>query len=406
MKLFLRPKNVYGFLIATFFINILLSCGGKTQDTPSVQQSSTDQIIVVQTSPVSGGGGGSPLSSVSVSPVTLPQPLFQSTAATYTDPNSRQSFVYVIGGAYYDPLLATDPINVNTVYRSLINSAGLLTPWVVDNSNNLPNIRGHSTVIYNNNIYVIGGISTGGFQKAIYRATITMDKSIPPVPLLSQWTWVGDLPVEETGQASVVSGDALFVIGGLESGLPDFTTCSPNCVGSQTTVFSDKIYGYNLISATFSTTSVTRYTMPKKLFTPAAVALPTNQIAVFGGWDGKRNSDTAFIFDVLGTSVTCSLSPCNGYPLPFGGVSKAVSLYLQDNNQIYLIGGVSGSLNTAETIVQNIYSSPASTGLLSWSASSLLPKPVLCFSATSSGNVIFIFGGILTAGISDCATNL
>jgi hypothetical protein len=386
-------------------MSIASGCGDKTQDVPPAGQSSTDQIVIVQTTPSTGGGGGAPVSSISISPVTLPQPLFQSTAVTFNDPGSGQSFIYLIGGAYYDLLLSRDPINVNTVYRSLVNSDGSLSPWVVENSNLLPNLRGHSSVVYNNNIYVIGGIGLGGFQKEIYRATITMDKSIPPVPQLSQWKWVGSLPVEETGHASVVSGDSLFVIGGVESGLPDFTTCSPNCVGSQSTVFSDQIYGYNLLLPNFTTTPATRFTMPKKLFTPSAVGVQ-NQIWVFGGWDGTANSDTAYLFNVLGTSVTCALSPCKGYPLPAGGVSKAVSLYLQDFDQIVLIGGVSGSLNSPDLVLQNIYSTNLFSGLLSWSQLTSLPKPVLCFTATSVRNVIYVFGGLVSTGVPDCATSL
>jgi hypothetical protein len=402
MERSLHQKRVSTVIIVTIGLLFLISgCGNNAQNSPAAQTSTTDQIVVIQTTPSSVGGGGAPVSAESVSPVSLPQPLFQSTAVTFTDLASGQSFVYVIGGAYYDLTLSPDPINVNTVYRSLVQG-GALSPWVVENSSLPANLRGHSTVIYNNEIFVIGGIGIG-FQKAIYQATIKMDTSNPPLPVLGQWRWVGDLPVEETGQASVVSGGMLYVVGGVESGLPDFATCSPNCVGSQTTVFSDKIYGYNLASFSASsgstlTTAVPTFTMPKKLYTPAAIGLP-NQIWVLGGWDGvtNSNSDTAYSFNVtngfLSNGPSCSTSPC----LPYGGVSKAIGLFLADAplQEMVLIGGVSGDLNTPELVRKEVYASPLpSGGIPSWSPAPSLPKPVSYFSATSVGSVIFVFGGI------------
>ncbi|MFI5304211.1 MAG: hypothetical protein ACHQYP_05375 [Nitrospiria bacterium] len=394
MKLFLRQARLLVIFILFLLLDIL-SCGKTSQDASSVQIPSTGQIIVIQTLPPSSGGG-TQSASASISSTALPLPLFQSAAVSYTDPVSLQSFVYVIGGAYYDPQFQTDPINVNTVYRSLVKSGGALSPWITDNSVNLPSLRGHSSVIFNNSIYVIGGIGMGGFQNAIYQATINMDTSNPPVPVLSSWNLVGELPVAETGQASVVSGNTLFVIGGVESGLPDFNTCSPNCIGSQNTVFSNKIYGYDLTTTTFSTSSVTSYTMPKNLFTPAAVALPSNQIWVFGGWDGTTDSDTAYLFIVQGNTVSC-FSACQPYLLPYGGISKAAGLYVQDVNQIFLLGGVSGTLSSSELIMQNVYSALATSGIPSWTSSTSLPNPVLCFSATSSGKTIYIFGGLLNS---------
>lgn len=394
MSRLFHANSLIQFVLASC-IFIASGCGKSATNTPSAQTSSTGQVIVVQASAQSGGAGGSS-STVSISPEVLPKPLFQSAAVTYTDPVSLQSFIYVIGGAYYDSQSSDGPLNVNTVYRSLVKAGGELSPWVLDNSLNLPSLRGHSSVVYNNSIYVIGGIGMGGFQYEIYQATISMDNSNPPVPILSSWSWVGNLPVAETGQASVVSGNSLFVIGGVESGLPDFSTCSPNCVGSQTTVFSGNIYGYNLGAASFATSSVTIYTMPKQLFTPAAVALPSNEIWVFGGWDGTEDSNTGYLFEVQGESVSCQ-SPCEAYSLPYGGISKAMSLYLAELNQIFLFGGVSGSLSSSEAIMQNVYFAPASTGPLSWTPASSLPNPVLCSSATSAGRYIYIIGGLLNS---------
>jgi hypothetical protein len=348
---------------------------------------------------------GAPNASVSISSVSLPQPLFQSAAVTYTDPVSGQTFIFVIGGAYYDLTLTADPINVNTVHKYRVAPNGALT-YLGAEITNLPNIRGHSAVVYNNSIYVIGGIATGGFQSAIYEATIKMDDTVsPPVPVLNEgnninpWSWIGDLPVAETGQESIISGNFLFVIGGVESGLPG-PNCSPNCVGSQTTVFSNKIYGYDLTLTSFASTTATVFTMPKALFTPAAVVVPNNQFWVFGGWDGNTNSDTAYPYTSVGTAAVCVLLSCQSETLPYGGISKAKALYLPALDQLFLIGGASGSLDTQEVITRSVYTaSPVSPGPLSWSPLPSLPQPILCFSAAASGSSIYLFGGIVNG---DC----
>ncbi|MBI1822392.1 MAG: hypothetical protein HY036_11750 [Nitrospirae bacterium] len=401
------PKTLAPICFFLFFV-LLTGCGKEDPAPPAVQNTTTDQIVILQTNPPAGGGqtGSGAISGVKISSVPLPQPLFQTSSVTYTDSISGLSYIYVLGGAYYDSTLSTDPINVDTVYRYLVlvqPTTVVLSDFAVE-KNRLPvSLRGHSSIIYNNAIYVIGGIGMG-FQKTIYRAAITMDSSVkPPVPLLGPWQWVGDLPVEETGQASVVLGNRLYVVGGVESGFPP-PNCSPNCVGSQSTVFSEKIYGYNLTTDLtgpgYSVSSVYRYTMPKKLYTAAAVA-DASRLWVMGGWDGIQNSNTVYTFDanVFSGALSCSPSSCVPGELPNGvGISKAVGLYLQDIQKfsgIFLLGGVSGTLNTPEIIRREVFSStPAS--LLTWNQEISLPKPVTYFSATSAQGAIFVIGGLQT----------
>ncbi|MHB8481413.1 MAG: Kelch repeat-containing protein [Nitrospiria bacterium] len=383
------PKTLASCCFFIFF-GLLTGCGTKDPaPPPAAQKTTTDQIVVLQT----GGGttGSGIISGVKISAVSLPQPLFQSTAVTYTAP-SGQSYIYVLGGAYYDFTLSPDPINVNTVYSTRISPDGSLSPiWNVENSRLPFNLRGHSSVIYNNAIYVMGGIGSGGFQKAIYRAAITWD-NVNSIPVLQPWAQVGSLPVEETGQAAVVSGNMLYVIGGVESGLPP-PDCSPNCVGSQSTVFSDKIYGYNLSMAL---TSVSIFTMPKKLYTPAAAA-DVSHLWVMGGWEGTTNSNTVYTYDVSGGALTCNPSSCIPGTLPGGvGISKAASLYLPDILEIFLLGGVSGDQNTPEVIRQDVFSSSSSSTLLTWTQETSLPLPVVYFAATSAQGAIFIMGGLFS----------
>ncbi len=399
-SIFRVSKTLVQICFFLFFV-LLTGCGKEAPALPAAQNITTDQIVVLQT----GGGttGSSIISRVKISSVSLAQPLFQSTAVTYTGP-SGQSYIYVIGGAYYDFTLSPDPINVDTVYSTRVFPDGTLSSlWNVNNPRLPVNLRGHSSVIFHNNIldaiYVMGGIGFGGFQKSVYRALITWD-SAKNIPVLNNWVPVGSLPVEETGQASVISGNMLYVIGGVESGFPP-PNCSPNCVGSQSTVFSDQIYGYNLTTNLtgpgYSVSSVYRYTMPKKLYTPAAVA-DASHLWVLGGWDGTQNSNTVYTFDVNPSSgaLSCNPSFCVPGELPNGvGVSKAVGLYLQDIG-IFLLGGVSGNQNTPEVVRRDVFSSSPSQNLV-WSPEISLPKPVAYFSATSAQGAIYVIGGLQTA---------
>jgi hypothetical protein len=382
-------------LFVLFLLLVIVSgCeGGDSSSSPPPLSTTTDQIVVIHP-----GVGTS--SEVTISSVSLPQALFQSSAVTYTD-SFGISYIYVIGGAYIDPATPDDPVRVSTVYAFQVDPGNGTVLSRRLEQNGLPqSLRGHSAVIFNNSInsaiYVIGGIGPFGFQKTIYKSVINPPSTPFSYPVLGPWSPVGSLPVEETGQASVVSGNWLYVIGGIESGFPD-----PNCVitrdcqGSQTTVFSNKIYGYDLTSS-FSNSTVS--TMPQKLFTPSAVTipgLPNDQIWVLGGWNGTANSTRAYLFNVSNGLVSCDSAVCNLNSVPYeNGVSKAVGLFLSGLNEMFLIGGVSGSISPPDEIIRNgVYSTSPLGGAWKWETS--LPKTVEYFSAASAGDNIYVFGGLV-----------
>jgi hypothetical protein len=382
-------------LFVLFLLVIVSGCGGEDSFTPPPpQKTTTDQIVVIKP-----GGTGS---AITLSPIVLPQSLFQSSAVTYTDPFGI-SYIYVIGGAYIDPATPDDPVRVNTVYAFQVAPDGSISYRGTEPKRLPLSLRGHTAVIYNNAIYVIGGIGSGGFQPYIYKSVIIPPFSTTDYPVLGDWKWVGTLPVEETGHASVVSGSWLYVIGGVESGFPEPDCILIQlCVGSQTTVYSDQIYGYDLtltllapVPSTIPTAHTT-VTMRKKLFTPSAVAIPgplNDQIWVLGGWDGAANSTSAYLFNVNSGVLSCDPT-CSMNTVPYdNGVSKAVGLFL--SGQMFLIGGVSGSLTPPDEILRKeIYSSSPSSPL-EWHSEPSLPKTVEYFSAASAGDTIYVFGGLV-----------
>lgn len=388
--------------------------GGSSPGTP------TDQIVVINPNPPSG------TYPVKVSTVPLPMPLFQSTSVVYY--TSNRSFLFVLGGAYFDASSPTpnDPINVNTVYMTEISSNGALSSfWNVNPSAPrtsywLPNIRGHSSVIYYNEIYVMGGIVSGvGFSDAILKSTISMQ--IDPnngnqlMPVLGDWKYVGSLPVAETGMASVTNGSNLYVIGGIESGLPDFSTCilTGFCQGSQNTVYSNKIYSYSLPLLPIyccNYPSHTTYTITSSLgmFTPATAIDDNANLWVLGGWgpdptisgNPPNNLNQIFDFNVysIGSSAQLLQSMPNGT-----GLSKAAAFYTtaSGTGQIILIGGISGIQGTPDVIHQEIYStSPSSlspSNPNAWIRIGQIPQAITCFASsmdTQLSGMIYVIGGI------------
>src|ERR1700693_102895 len=409
-------------IIPILFVLFLIFPGCQSDQTTGGGGSSaggtpTDQIvIIVPNSP--------PLSNVYPVSVRLPMPLFQSTSVIYSD-SVAGSFLFVLGGAYFDVASPTpnDPINVATVYWTKIKSDGTILPFCsAQNIGScqpfaLPNnIRGHTSVLNGNDIYVIGGIQSGvGFSDAIYKSTITIH---PPdttsstyYPTLSQWLQVGILPVAETGMASVTVGSNLFVIGGIESGLPDFSTCilTGFCQGSQNTVYSKKIYGYSLPLSQISSYAVTShstYTIPLShgIFTPAATIDNNSNLWVLGGWgpdpniSGNPPNNLNQIYKFNAFAIDQSVLPMPIMPNGVG-LSKAAAFYTTTSGtgQIILIGGISGIQGTPDIIHREIYSTTPSsltpTNTTAWTPIGQIPQAITCFASAldpASGRIYVI----------------
>lgn len=111
--------------------------------------------------------------------------------------------IYVIGGNRPSP----SKIETKTVWYAPINLNGTLGNWETGTS--LPDTsQGHSTVVWNGRIYVMGGWTGGWLQDNVYYTEINPDGSIgswvPTTPLPQPLRW---------GQAVVYHG-IIYIMGG------------------------------------------------------------------------------------------------------------------------------------------------------------------------------------------------
>ncbi|MBI4248989.1 MAG: hypothetical protein HY611_05755, partial [Elusimicrobia bacterium] len=114
------------------------------------------------------------------------------------------SYVYVIGG---NDVSGTAHVEV---YFAALNPDGVITStgsWIKTTS--LPNTRrNHSSVVFNNRIYVIGGANGGGQYSTVYFAAISSSGTV------GGWNTTTSLPVVLSGAKSIVFNNRVYVIGG------------------------------------------------------------------------------------------------------------------------------------------------------------------------------------------------
>jgi hypothetical protein len=119
---------------------------------------------------------------------------------------TKDTCIYVLGGYW----------SYNTVVeRAFVNPDGSLTPWTDVNSMLIDRID-FASVVWNNRIYAIGGSSLDSYGyptglRSVETASINADYS------LSSWTIVNNLPFILNGHAAVVWNDYIYVIGGVSA---------------------------------------------------------------------------------------------------------------------------------------------------------------------------------------------
>jgi hypothetical protein len=195
--------------------------------------------------------------------------------------------IYLIGG-----FLRIPPTNTyyDTFYKYENDAWNLLT--------SLPTtLHRHSSVIYNNNIYVIGGIKSG---------------------------------VSVSNESYKYINNAWMYAGNMHAARQDFGCC----------VFNNKIYvfgGYNGTSSLNSieyydgtTWNVSSVTLPTVLSRTSSVVY-NGVVYIVGGINGTGRTNSVYIFN--GTTVTI------GPTMPESVELHTVVVF---NNELYVIGGING----------------------------------------------------------------
>ncbi len=114
--------------------------------------------------------------------------------------------LYVIGGLIDNG----GPTYSNYVEYAQINSDGSLGTWTATTS--FPNARyNHTSVAYNGYLYILGGTNDSTRYDSVYFASINTNGSI------GSWTATTSLPIGKTGHSSVVYNDYLYIIAGMSN---------------------------------------------------------------------------------------------------------------------------------------------------------------------------------------------
>ncbi len=182
-----------------------------------------------------GDNGGTPVNTVSFAPINADGTIGAftnttgfTTVRTYFAAVAYNGYLYVIGGcssAYSSCTTASN--NLNTIYRALINSDGTVGTWINTNTQVLPTARyGITAVVFNNYLYVMGGLNGSTFSNVIYYNAIdpdynnTNDGRLPNAWSTSSRT----LPASMAYMQATVYGGRLYVAGGCSAGALTCTT--------------------------------------------------------------------------------------------------------------------------------------------------------------------------------------
>ena len=194
------------------------------------------------------------------------------------------------------------------VYYSEISSDGSNSVW--KSGNQMPNnVSFHSSVVWNNRIYVSGGYN-GFTQTGLYYSTISSDGS------LGRWTTIF-MPTTVRAHASVVNNGYLYIIGGVGE-------------TQQNTVFYVKINNDGSLGGWKAGVS-----LPAKICGHAAVVYK-NQIYVIGGADDKNNILKTVYYSQINTYDGSLKFWENTTNIPVALCSHSAVI---GNNRIYVTGG-------------------------------------------------------------------
>ena len=180
-----------------------------------------------------GDNGGTPVNTVYYAAINDDGTIgsFASTNAfttnrTYFAAVAYNGYMYVIGGcssAYSSCTTAAN--NLATIYRAPINGNGTIGTWTNTNNTALPTARyGIAAVVYNNYLYVMGGLNASTFSNTIYYHAIdpggTTDGRLNGAWSTSSRT----LPASMAYMQAVTFGSRLYVAGGCSAGALTCTT--------------------------------------------------------------------------------------------------------------------------------------------------------------------------------------
>jgi hypothetical protein len=227
-------------------------------------------------------------------------------------------YVYAIGGN------GAGYVTASTVYYAKLNADGSTGTWQT-NANALPNVRyGHTSVVANGYVYVIGG-RDGASQPTVYYAKLNADGST------GAWsTNANALPDARVYHSSVVANGYVYVIGGWGGD-----------ANAQSTVYYAKL---NADGST-GTWQTNANALPDTHADHSSV-VANGYIYVIGGFNGSNMQSTVYYAKLNADGSTGAWSSnANALPMARGRLSSVFA-----NGYVYAIGGQDGSYSAQSTV--------------------------------------------------------
>ncbi len=264
---------------------------------------------------------------------------------------------------------------------------GITSPWNPD-SNTLPASRAElATAIYNNKIFVIGGVdTTGNPQTSIFAATTYITGGIQA----PGFTTVSNLPIGLSGMPATIystgSGGFLYVPGGNTNISQVYTS----------TVYYQQFDANGNFFGGWKTTSAP---MPIPLVYHQAV-VHNGYLYIIGGYEGFSTADPDISYglinpstgDITSWTTQSGVIPNNGG----GGLSSFSAVIWQSGtgtDYLYLIGGgIAGSYNVPD-VSYAAFNSNGSVGSFTLHTSDL-PLTLMAQAAVQFNGQIFVSGGL------------
>ncbi len=125
-------------------------------------------------------------------------------------PQAIQSQSSVVANGYLYMLGGSNNVinnNINSIYYAKINSDGSIGAWTTNGTNLPAATRGHTSVVANGYVYMIGGNASGGTTN-VYFAKLNGDGSV------GSWTSTNGMPAARVGHSSVVANGYVYAMGG------------------------------------------------------------------------------------------------------------------------------------------------------------------------------------------------
>ena len=285
--------------------------------------------------------------------------------------------------------------NGTIVNANNINDKPSLNQELLDAKiSNLPlNLSGHSSVVINDMIYILGGTDTQGNTNTDIYVYNTLTNACEKKT---------SIPTTRTNFSIVVQDDFIYCIGGIQDGnysnivevydVVSDTWAEVEAMPTANANFYSGIVGKNIycIGGDNSTNdTIYVYNMEQNVWSEVISAMPTilngsgcitygSKIYLLGGRDSSKAYSVVHVYDTINNSWSTAKSMLS---------EKSNFATAVIGNNIYCLGGVDSSsiLNSVE--VYNIKDN-------TWSTKNNMPIELHSFSACFIGDDIYILGGV------------